>query len=430
MRKAIKKIHLWMSIPFGLIISAVCLSGAALVFEVEILEFLYPERYFVEPVSGENSPLSGENSPFVKTPLPVNILIGNVVKTLPDTISVTSVSISADPRRAYRAGLSQPHRATICVNQFTGEVLPPNPRPGFFMIMFRMHRWLMDSMRQDGGLFVGKLLTGWSTLVFVLIILSGLTIWIPRRLKTLKTSLRISLNKGFRRFNYDFHLAAGFYAALLLLAMSLTGLTYSFPWYRTAFYRVFGVEASPYGARGGARAEGGDAAENGSRGGREGGGSRGGGGRGGRGGGGGRGGVASVTDFSNWQNVYGQLKTANPNFTQITVSNGTANVSFPHFGNRMASDQYTFDATSGELTGSTLYRNAEKSSKMRGWIMSVHFGTWGGMLTRILSFLAALAGGLLPLSGYCMWLKRTISRRRTRRKAALRTLPLRTANIP
>ena len=35
------------------------------------------------------------------------------------------------------------------------------------------------------------------------------------------------------------------YALIFVLAMALTGLTWSFNWYRTAFYAVCGVEHTP-----------------------------------------------------------------------------------------------------------------------------------------------------------------------------------------
>ena len=45
MRKFFAKVHLWLSIPFGIIIAIVCLTGAILVFETEILELGYPSRF-------------------------------------------------------------------------------------------------------------------------------------------------------------------------------------------------------------------------------------------------------------------------------------------------------------------------------------------------------------------------------------------------
>ena len=69
------------------------------------------------------------------------------------------------------------------------------------------------------------------------------------------------------------------------------------------------------------------------------------------------------------------------------------------------------DPRTGRLTGSTLYQDLDGSGKIRGWIYSVHVGSWGGLLTRILWFLAALLGATLPLTGYYLWIKR-IGRKR------------------
>ncbi|WP_349829969.1 PepSY-associated TM helix domain-containing protein, partial [Bacteroides uniformis] len=56
----------------------------------------------------------------------------------------------------------------------------------------------------------------------------------------------------------------------------------------------------------------------------------------------------------------------------------------------------------------TLYKDADTSGKIRGWIYSVHVGSWGGWATRILSFLAALIGASLPLTGYYLWIRRLV----------------------
>lgn len=82
------------------------------------------------------------------------------------------------------------------------------------------------------------------------VLISGIVIWWPRTRKALKNSLKITATKGWRRFWYDLHVAGGMYALIFLLAMALTGLTWSFPWYRTAFYKVFGVEVQQRAAQG------------------------------------------------------------------------------------------------------------------------------------------------------------------------------------
>ena len=45
MKKIFEKIHLWLSVPFGLIITLICFSGAMLVFEDEVNE-LFQTNYF------------------------------------------------------------------------------------------------------------------------------------------------------------------------------------------------------------------------------------------------------------------------------------------------------------------------------------------------------------------------------------------------
>lgn len=86
-------------------------------------------------------------------PLPVEHLIGKVAETLPDSVTVTGVSISSDAERAYQVSLSKPRRASIYVDQYTGEVKGRNERAPFFLTMFRLHRWLMDSMKPGDGVF-------------------------------------------------------------------------------------------------------------------------------------------------------------------------------------------------------------------------------------------------------------------------------------
>ncbi|WP_337581207.1 PepSY-associated TM helix domain-containing protein, partial [Paraprevotella clara] len=51
---------------------------------------------------------------------------------------------------------------------------------------------------------------------------------------------------------------------------------------------------------------------------------------------------------------------------------------------------------------------------LKGWFYAFHTGSWGGVWTKVLYFLAAFIGGILPLSGYYLWYKRKFSSRRKR----------------
>ncbi|MDR3327952.1 MAG: PepSY domain-containing protein [Prevotellaceae bacterium] len=425
MKKLFRKIHLWLSIPFGLIIAATCFSGAMLVFETEITEWSHPARYFVEEVQ--------------EKPLPVGRLVKSVNAQLPDSLTVAGVQIPNNPKRNYRMSLAGQNRmAAVYVDPYTGDIrdLQLGTQKNFFTVMRRLHRWLLDDFKRDGGFSLGKTVVGISTLLFVFVLIAGIIVWMPRSKKTLFIRLKIRTKYGLKRFWHDLHVAGGIYAVVLLLAMALTGLTWSFNWYRDGFYRVFGAEPPLMGQHGGTPApqavadsttvigstinsEGkgghpeyigenqresrGNRPENAGENRREGRGNRGenheGRGREGNG-------YGNGVNYRQWQTVIDQLKMQYPKCKSITVQDGKASVSLSEYGNSRASDSYVFDSQSGDITETKYYKNTDKSGKLRGWIYAVHVGSWGGTVTRILSFLAALLGTTIPLTGYYMWIKR------------------------
>lgn len=378
MRKAFRKIHLWLSVPLGLIIAIICFTGALLVFEEQVTQLANRHLYYVENPGSQ--------------PLPVGTLVEKVESLPTKGASITGVTIYPQPDRSYQVNLSAPKGAAVYIDPYTGEVLGQSQRTPFFRTVFLLHRWLLDSQPADGGIFWGKRITGISTLVFVVILLSGVVIWWPRSRKGLKNGIQIALRKGKARFWHDLHAAGGIYVLLLVLVMALTGLTWSFDWYKNAFYTLFGVETTApakSSAPKGQAAPGpqpGTTAEA----------------------------ATPATPFACWQQVYDQLAAENPDRLKIEITDGTASVSNNRYGNIRGTDRYTFDPQSGQITGASLYKDTGNSGKIRGWIYSVHTGAWGGNLTRILWFLAALLGATLPLTGYYLWIKRLYCKRHNR----------------
>lgn len=471
MRKIFGKIHLWLGIPLGLIISLVCISGAILVFDNELSRMFNPGRYYVAEVTGE--------------PIPVETLVPMVSAQL-DGQEITSVNIPSDPKRTYSMGVSGGFRSAAYVNQYTGELIEVHSRSDSFMFtMMRLHRWLLDGSRT-----VGKQVVGYSVLLMVLIILSGLVIWWPKNRAQMKANLKIKTSATKARFWRDLHVSGGFYMALALLVLALTGLTWSFPWYRQGFFKVFGVEMtqsphgggnrgaqgqSPQGGRGenegrgsgggdnsvqrgerpegregrsenGGRQTGGDSHNKGERGSdrteksreRESHGQRGEDGSGrpsraeggeGRGTGERRGEnlhAETITQEQSmqleqaglntlhWDNVLSKLKAENPDFNTITLQEGQASVKQNiTLGNSRATDKFKFDAATGKITERSLYKDQDRSAKIGGWIYSIHVGSWGGWFSKMLTFIVALVGGILPLTGYYLFYKK---HRRQRKK--------------
>lgn len=387
MIKFFRKIHLWLSVPFGIIVTLICFSGAMLIFEPEITRAIQGNVYYVSSVKDN--------------PIPMDELMESIKGTLPDSVSITGVTVFKDPSRTYQVNLSKPRRASLFVDQYSGEITGKYERIGFFGTMFKLHRWLLDSANPHGdGVKVGKTLVGISTLIFVIALISGIVIWWPCARNNFRKSISISFSHGWKGFWKSLHVAGGMYALIFVLAMSLTGLTWSFNWYRTAFYAVCGVEHTP---RNFAQAAPSDEKNSDvKRGGREGRGEHGG--RGNHGGHGENNGHRH-SEFGRWQQVYDELHIQNPGAPQITVGPESASVTLSDYGNGRASDRYEFNRRSGELTLATKYADSNEADKLRGWIYSIHTGSLGGTITRILWLLGALLGASLPLTGYYIWIK-------------------------
>lgn len=380
MKKIFIKIHLWLSLPFGIIIAIVCLTGSILVFEDEILELCYPSRYFVDEVKDE--------------PLSIAELMVLGRKQLPDSIKISGARVSPDPERTYQLVIPG-KKAAAFVNPYTGDVTGIDDGQGFFMQTMRLHRWLLTEYKRDGSFSWGKALVGYATLVMVLIIISGLVVWYPKNKKNLKKRLKIKTTAGWRRFFYDLHVTGGFYAALLLLVLALTGLTWSFNWYRDAFYTVFGVTSNP-------QPHGHAPAQTPSKGKSEKGSEK-------------KEKPQKEIDYIQWDIALKNLKEKNDTFNWMTIQDGTATVSSANYGNTRGSDRYTFDSSTGDITSAQLYQELPKSGKIRGWIYSVHIGSWGGLVTRILTCLASFLGAVLVITGYYFWIKKTIKKGKKRR---------------
>lgn len=385
MKKIARKLHLWLSIPFGIIITIICLSGAILVFDKEINELIYKDRYFVKEVKD--------------TSLPITDIVDRVNNQLSGS-TVTSVQISSEIGRNYIVGLSGEGRMTGYVDPYTAELIHIQKRgDGFFGKVMQLHRWLLDSSRK-----VGKPVVGYTTLVFVFILITGMFVWWPKSKKQLKNRSQVKTKYGLRRFWADMHISVGMYAFIGLLILSLTGLTYSFSWYRTGLYTLLGVEttkkepsnAAPKSQKGedtGNKSKSGgktDKKTNQSD--------------------------SKTLNVASWQKVYTQLRDENPNYKTISIQNGSATVAQTYtFGNMRASDKYKFDNNTGNIVSCELYKDQSRETKVRGWVYSLHVGGWGGMFSKILTCLVALIGASLPLTGYYIYIIKLRNKRRKKR---------------
>ncbi|MBR2003367.1 MAG: PepSY domain-containing protein [Thermoguttaceae bacterium] len=130
---------------------------------------------------------------------------------------------------------------TVYVDPYNGEILGgKTPVDEFFGFLMRLHRWLCLPTE------IGRPIVGVATLIYVVLTLTGLLLWLPRtaaawrRKSTWKTALNVRVRRGGWPLVFDLHNALGFYTLLPALILALTGLCWSFGWYRDAVGAVLG----------------------------------------------------------------------------------------------------------------------------------------------------------------------------------------------
>lgn len=231
-RDIFKQLHIWLSIPLGVLMSITCFTGAMLIFERELTPHLQSEYYYVEEVRGE--------------PLPMEELRAEVEATLDKGSTIRDVDVLDNPERSYIFYVGERGNTKLFVDQYSGEVLGTPKRHKFFTTMLRMHRWLMDAPQMKGEMTMGKVVVGISTLAMAFVLLSGIVLWWPKTLRMWRNRSQIALSKGWRRFWYDLHVSGGVYVVIIVLIMALTGLVWSFEWYKEGFYAIFGEGAKEW----------------------------------------------------------------------------------------------------------------------------------------------------------------------------------------
>jgi len=68
--------------------------------------------------------------------IPLDSLMKGVAATLPDSVQITGVTISDNPKRTYQVSLSKPRRASLFVDQYNGKITGTYERGAFFKNMF------------------------------------------------------------------------------------------------------------------------------------------------------------------------------------------------------------------------------------------------------------------------------------------------------
>jgi uncharacterized iron-regulated membrane protein len=360
-KKIAGKIHLWLGLPTGLVVFIVALTGCLYCFQEEI-KSLYDDYQYVEAREASFIPPS-EAHEIAGEVLPGRHVHSVIYGDKNEALEV--VYYEAEPEFYQKAYL----------NPYTGDLIQVvDLEAGFFHFILEghIHLWMGEFGRQ---------LIGYSTLIFLVILVSGLILWWPRNKKVAKKKVRFSWSERTRwkRKNYDLHNILGFYASLIALVVAITGLSIAFNWFSEGVHTLTGGEKKTHFSL-----------------------------------------SQNVSDKEEmvtsgkpvdviWQQMmqeYPQASSVEMHYPPAEDHTIYAYVKFSE-GTYWDSDFRYFDSrTLEEIEPDHIYGKLEQASiadNIQRMNYDTHVGATGGIAGKIIVFLSSLIVGSLPVTGFIIW---------------------------
>ena len=216
--------HLGAGLVTGLFVLIMSVTGVLLTYERQMIA--WAENAAVERPANDSEPL--DLDALVSAARAAGAQDGHVL------------TLSRNPADAV--SVSAGRRNRFLLNPYTGEPLEgagETTRAAFSRVM-RIHRWLAFTGNRNE---IGAAINAASNLAFALLILTGLYLWLPRIWKWAFFKLNLFLRPGYpttKARHYNWHHVAGFWFALPLLAIVLTGAVFSYSWANSLVYAAFG----------------------------------------------------------------------------------------------------------------------------------------------------------------------------------------------
>lgn len=202
-RRVLFQIHLCVGIAAGLYVLVVSLSGAALVFRIDLQRALHPEIF----------------TPTAGTPAHPAEILDSVAAAYPDH----QISFIDAPTAGRPVFLAYPYKGNVyravLVDPVTARVLGEVPEQSFVRTLQRLH---FDLLGGRGG----RRVNGIGALLVLTLCVTGLVLWWQSR-------------SNWRRVTWQLHRTIGIATVAFIALLATTGLYFAFPSaFRAAVTRV------------------------------------------------------------------------------------------------------------------------------------------------------------------------------------------------
>lgn len=201
LRRLLITAHMVLGLTAGLLLSLMGLTGSLLVFRHEMEGLTEPTLRRVHPTNAPQAPLES--------------VVASVHQVEPRA-EIRQLFLGETPENTHEIWLAGTDKR-VYVDPYTARVLGTrDDSRSFTGQLFALHSKLLSGE-------TGEQIVGWGGFVLFALCISGVILWWPAHLRQLSDRLRIKWSAGIARVNYDLHRTGGFYAALLLALLALTG---------------------------------------------------------------------------------------------------------------------------------------------------------------------------------------------------------------
>jgi sulfite reductase (NADPH) flavoprotein alpha-component len=370
------------------VIAVVGFTGGLLSYEDEIKHALNPGLLSVEPRA--TAPLSPAE------------LVARIEEARPGK-RVGSLTLFSEPGESVRMSFASPPQEsgaprrrpeTHYVSPYTGELLAGEVRgQDFFHVVEDLHR------RLAGG-DTGKQIVGACTVVLILMAVSGLYLRWPRgRARDWRAWLGYDFSLRGGGLWWNLHAVTGTWVLAFYLLAGLSGLFWSYDWYRSALYGLTGVERPDFqrgGGNGPPGARGAEQRRNAGAGSEE----------------IPRADLAAVwAAFTREAGAYSSVMLRLPERPGQAMTVSYLDADPPH---GRAFNRMQVDAATGAVKQHERYRDKTPAAKAMGSMFPLHSGEFFGAFGRLLMMVASLLMPLFALTGWLLYLDRRRQKRKVR----------------
>ena len=354
--------HLCAGLTAGVVIFIMCVTGALLAFERNIIEWSENEARYVT-TSGD------------KRLSPTEILAA-ATEAKPDVKPSALASLN-EPNSAWQVSLGRD--GIFFVDPFTGEISGESNKK-VRSVMSELRNWHRYVALSGDQRPVGKAITGFCNLLFLFLAISGIYIWVPRILtwRSIKPVIWFRSGQKGKSRNFNWHNTIGFWTSLFLIIFTLTATVISYQWASNLLYTLTGNEVPVPSPQQAVQQE-------------------------------------TAGDFeipvnldATWQIAEAQESRWRSISLRLPVTNNSAVFTIDEgiYWNIFGRSTLTVDTKQLQIANWDRYGDRNSAVQLRSWFRFTHTGETGGIVGQIIGFIACIGGAFLVWTGFSLALRR------------------------